>query len=133
MLAAVGQLCSSANILSNLKAAVRIINGAADQGAAAVFLPEATDFIAPAANVSALTRSPENAQFVEGIQSEARKRKVFVSVGIHEPPGQAEEAESQGRQRGYNTHLLIDNEGSVVSRYRKVSAWPCMARSSAAG
>ncbi|WFD33420.1 beta-ureidopropionase [Malassezia cuniculi] len=122
MLAAVAQLTSGTCVLENLRVATRIVERAAAAGAQvrvlsptdgqAVFLPEATDFIAPATQAAALTRSPECAQFVTGMRAAARKHSVWISVGIHEP--------SDDPERAFNTHLLIDAAGDIRSSYRKL-------------
>lgn len=39
---------------------------------------------------------------------------MWVSVGVHEPPAQDEPT------RCFNTHLLINAEGHICERYRKV-------------
>lgn len=85
MLAAVSQMTSGGIILENLAGATQIINRAAKLGAKLICLPEATDFIAPATEVSRLTSSRENFQFVEGIRAASKENGVTVSVGIHEP------------------------------------------------
>ncbi|KAK0526357.1 Carbon-nitrogen hydrolase [Tilletia horrida] len=114
-LAAVAQLCSSGVIAENLAASRSIIQRAAKAGARIVFLPEATDFIAPAASVASLTRSADNAAFVEGLCAAARDAKAYVSVGIHEPP-----AAGADKERCFNTQLLISDEGNIIQRYRKL-------------
>ncbi|KAE8269006.1 hypothetical protein A4X09_0g3330 [Tilletia walkeri] len=118
-LAAVAQLCSSGVIAENLAASRSIIQRAARAGAKAVFLPEATDFIAPSTSVAALTRSSENAAFVDGICAAAREAKAFVSVGIHEPIPLAAGKEADS-ERCYNTQLLINDEGRILQKYRKM-------------
>ncbi|KDN37024.1 putative NIT2-nitrilase [Tilletiaria anomala UBC 951] len=129
MLAAVGQMCSTGQPLANLNAAVSIISRAAAAGAAAVFLPEATDFIAPASHVPALTRSAENRAFVDGLRDAARRHGVEISVGIHEPPASSPSDSDSDAQvqddkhrkgRCYNTQLLIGSDGNDVQRYRKL-------------
>ncbi|EPQ31645.1 uncharacterized protein PFL1_00978 [Pseudozyma flocculosa PF-1] len=124
VVAAVAQLNSTGIIADNLAAAVGIIRRAAAAGAKAVFLPEATDFIAPTTAVAQLTRSPENASFVQGIRDAAKEASVYVSVGIHEPPSkeqdQADERDNNGRLRCFNTQLLIDQKGDILDKYRKL-------------
>jgi predicted amidohydrolase len=91
---------------------------AAAAGAKAIFLPEATDFIAPSTSVGSLTRSPDAQAFVEGIRQAAQSSSIWVSVGVHEAPSAQEEA-IETKQRCFNTQLLIDAEGSILARYRK--------------
>ena len=135
VLAAVTQLSSGPTVLENASIACSLIAKAASQGAKAVFLPEATDFIAPGKSVPSLTRSKESREFVHMIREEAKKGKTWVSVGIHEAPempwllrdeeqtastsGSATNGEEDGKNRCYNTHLLIDDAGAIRCRYRK--------------
>ncbi|PWN54346.1 putative NIT2-nitrilase [Violaceomyces palustris] len=124
VLAAVAQFRSSSIITDNLTQACALIKKAATAGAKAIFLPEATDFIAPQASVAQLTRSRENQDFVNAIQQAAKQSSIFVSVGVHEPPGEHQDsrdsAQGDGRLKCYNTHLLIDDKGEVLDRYRKL-------------
>ncbi|KAN0061392.1 Carbon-nitrogen hydrolase [Thecaphora frezii] len=124
VLAAVAQMKSTGIIADNLIQAVSVIQRAAAAGAQAVFLPEATDFIAPTAAVAQLTRSRDNADFVQGIRNAAKDASVYVSVGIHEPPSREQdrhdEEQNNGRLRCFNTQLLIDQKGDVLERYRKL-------------
>lgn len=48
-----------------------------------VSLPEASDFIARAPDVLTLTHSQENADFLKGIQDEARQAGIWLEAGIH--------------------------------------------------
>lgn len=115
VLFAVTQMTSSSLISSNASIACSLISRAAAAGAKAVFLPEATDFIAPSNRVAELSRSRENADFVHRVRDAAKRDKVWVSVGIHEPVA----GNNTDASRCYNTQLLVDDLGEVRTRYRK--------------
>jgi len=46
------------------------------------------------------------------VRSKAKETGVWVSVGVHET--------SSDPKRGYNSHLLIDSSGDIVSNYHKI-------------
>lgn len=86
----------------------------------------ATDFIAPSTAVSDLTHSREAADFVSGIQKAAKDASIWVSVGIHQPltsssvpVSSSTSSENKRPPRCYNTQLVIDGHGDIISRYRK--------------
>ncbi|KAL4920232.1 carbon-nitrogen hydrolase [Aspergillus aurantiobrunneus] len=111
-IAAVGQLCSTANISANLAQCRILVRKAVEAGAKALFLPEAADYIgsSPAETIS-LAREVEDNIFVLGLQSEARDGDLHINVGIHEPA-------SNGRVK--NTLIWIDNKGDITQRYQKL-------------
>ena len=78
----------------------------------ALFLPEASDYIASSAKESIfLVRSVEESEFVRGIQAEARSANLAINVGVHEPA-------LGGRVK--NTLLWISEDGEIVQRYQKL-------------
>ncbi|KZF26299.1 nitrilase [Xylona heveae TC161] len=111
-LAAVGQICSTDSMVHNLAQCRILIQKAAATGAQALFLPEASDYIAssPSETIS-LARSVSESEFVRGIQDEVRKFKLPVHVGIHEP-AQDEKVK--------NTLIWIDEGGRIQHRYQKI-------------
>jgi Carbon-nitrogen hydrolase len=86
MLVAVTQICSTPSIARNLVICRGIIDRAAKKGAKLVYLPEASDFIAPTAEVFALSSPLHPNVFVDGIREQARKSDTWVGVGVHEIP-----------------------------------------------
>jgi deaminated glutathione amidase len=79
----------------------------------AIFLPEASDYIASnAAESISLAVAVEDSQFVKGLQKAAKDCHISVNVGIHEP--------TSDRSRVKNTLVWIDEAGELVHRYQKI-------------
>ncbi|PKY05211.1 nitrilase-like protein [Aspergillus campestris IBT 28561] len=112
VLAAVGQLCSTASASANLAQCQILVRKAVAAGAKALFLPEASDYIAssPAESVS-LARSAKDSEFVLGLQREAQQAQLHINVGIHEPA-------ADGKVK--NTLVWINEKGVITQRYQKI-------------
>ena len=80
-----GQFCAKSVLSKNLEAVSRIVTDAARAGAKMIFLPEASDFIASAAEVPSLTKPLAQNELVQGLRAKAKETGVWVSVGVHEP------------------------------------------------
>lgn len=90
-----------------------VIQKASSAGAKALFLPEASDYIASnSAETLSLVKSVEQSEFVLGIQEQARKHGLAVSVGVHEPTSSGSKVK--------NTLLWIDEHGNIGHRYQKL-------------
>ncbi|KIM23997.1 hypothetical protein M408DRAFT_247558 [Serendipita vermifera MAFF 305830] len=114
MLVAVAQICSTPSVARNLKICKGIIERAASNGARLVYLPEASDFIAPSADVLALSSPLHQSVFLNGIREAAKNSQTWIGVGVHE------RKDDPNEQRVYNTHLLIDPQGDIKGRYEKL-------------
>jgi len=113
MLAAVGQFCGTNNVLKNLDTCRSLIRDAASRGVKMLFLPEASDFIAEdRSQTLTLTEPIERGVFISGIQEEAARCHIWISVGIHEP--------AKSPSYVYNTNLVVDGQGQMIARYRKL-------------
>lgn len=78
-----------------------------------IFLPEASDFISKSKEeTSQLTTSIVDSEFVSGLKEMAQHENIWVSVGVHET--------TSSPQKIFNTHLVINGEGNIVSTYRKI-------------
>jgi predicted amidohydrolase len=78
-----------------------------------IFLPEASDFITiNKEETLKLTTTLANSEFLLGLQDLAKKENVWVSVGVHES--------TPVPTKVYNTHVVIDDNGELVSAYRKI-------------
>ncbi|KAI4164774.1 MAG: hypothetical protein LQ342_001749 [Letrouitia transgressa] len=82
-------------------------------GARALFLPEASDYIASTSSETvSLAKSTTASPFVLGLQNAAKENRLPINVGIHEP--------AQNGQKVKNTLVWIDEEGKVTQRYQKI-------------
>ncbi|KAG5929283.1 hypothetical protein E4U53_002471 [Claviceps sorghi] len=71
---------------TNLEQCVRLVAKAAAGGAKVLFLPEASDYIAPTASESLRLAQPQGTSpFVKGLREAAESHSVAIHVGIHEP------------------------------------------------
>ncbi|KAF2089027.1 putative nitrilase [Saccharata proteae CBS 121410] len=113
VLAAVGQICSTASMAHNLAQCQKVVSKAVSAGAKALFLPEASDYIgsSPDETVS-LVRSVQESEFVLGLQKEAKTNGLPIHVGVHEP--------GDSNKKVKNTLLWIDEKGEIAHRYQKV-------------
>ncbi|KAE9965600.1 hypothetical protein BLS_007507 [Venturia inaequalis] len=116
--AAIGQINSTNNLHQNLAQCTTLIQRASESGAKALFLPEASDYIASSAAESlSLVQPVSSSPFVLGLQAEAKKYGLPVNVGIHEP---ALEDGKDGIRRLRNTLIWIDETGEIRERYQKL-------------
>ncbi|KAL1955999.1 hypothetical protein VTO42DRAFT_7899 [Malbranchea cinnamomea] len=112
-IAAVGQLCSTSSMAHNLAQCQVLVRKAVAAGAKALFLPEASDYIASSSEETvSLARSVDKSEFVLGLQREARASGLPINVGIHEP--------AQGGEKVKNTLIWIDELGRITQRYQKI-------------
>jgi predicted amidohydrolase len=80
-----------------------------------VFLPEASDYIGGSPDESiALCKPASKSPFILGLQEDARKYSLPISVGVHEP------SDDPNSHRIKNTLLWIDEAGHIAQRYQKL-------------
>jgi predicted amidohydrolase len=104
------QMCSTADKARNLATLSRLIRTAASRNAKFVCGPESFDYVGPG------EPEPLSGPMIAGLCALARSERVWLSLGgFHElPPGQS----SAGKIN--NTHVVIDDGGSVRAVYRKL-------------
>lgn len=80
-----------------------------------MFLPEASDYIggSPDETIS-LCKSASQSPFLLGLQEDAKKHRLPISVGVHEP------SDDPSSKRIKNTLLWIDEKGEIAHRYQKL-------------
>ncbi|KAI8053098.1 carbon-nitrogen hydrolase [Syncephalis plumigaleata] len=142
MLAAVGQFCATALWKQNLEACRTLIMKAAQKEAKILFLPEASDFITETARESCqLTSEGVSAQYLSEIKRFAKEYSIWISIGLHESATNVTSAAAntavassvvasndanstdiskESLAKVFNTHWVIDNEGQVQGKYRKL-------------
>jgi len=110
---AVIQLNSRDNPAENLAVVERFLDRAAEMGAQFVALPEYWIYLGPYAGFDAAAQ-PVSGPAIERLQEKARRHKMIVHGGsiIERHP------DLPGKF--YNTSVLINPEGEIVARYRKV-------------
>ncbi|EUC26682.1 hypothetical protein COCCADRAFT_42294 [Bipolaris zeicola 26-R-13] len=112
---AIAQIRSTDSAEANLHISEDLIQQASSEGAQAIFFPEASDYIcSDGARCKQLCQPIEYSIFVQGLRKQARKYKLPVAVGIHEPCTDAENT------RVKNTLVWINEAGEVLHRYQKV-------------
>ncbi|KAJ6468274.1 carbon-nitrogen hydrolase [Mycena sanguinolenta] len=122
VLVACAQMCSTDNVAHNLAMSVKLARDAAAAGAKALFLPEASDYIANDQHLGYLLAEPlATHTYTLGLQAIAKELGIYISVGIHERPSPDEAAsEEPGSERVFNTHVAIGSDGKVKAFYRKL-------------
>ncbi|KAK0509738.1 hypothetical protein JMJ35_008132 [Cladonia borealis] len=97
----------------NLAQCQILVRKAVAAGAKALFLPEATDYIAPTPSETiSLVRSTTDSPFVLGLQKSAHEAHLPIHVGIHEPTTEG--------NRVKNTLIWINEKGEISHRYQKL-------------
>jgi predicted amidohydrolase len=78
-----------------------------------LFLPEASDYIAGSgAETVRLVKPVEESEFVLGLREDARRERLPIHVGVHEP--------GLDTHRVKNTVLWINEAGEIAHRYQKI-------------
>lgn len=126
-LAAIGQLTSTTSLSHNLAQANRLARLAHARKASTLFLPEASDYIAPTAAESlALCQPATSSPFIRGLCATAAQYRLPICVGVHEPASEppsaaaADEDEQKHTKKINNTLLYIDEEGTISHHYTKL-------------
>src|SRR6266700_3290266 len=110
---AVIQLNSRDNPAENLAAVERFLDHAAGMGAQLVGLPEFWTYLGPYAGFAEAAQTIPGPA-IERLQEKARKHKMIVHGGS------IVERSASTPGKFYNTSVLIDRDGAIVARYRKI-------------
>ncbi|CZT04937.1 probable nitrilase, putitive [Rhynchosporium agropyri] len=111
-IAAIGQLCSTASMSHNLALCQTLVKKAVDAGAKALFLPEASDYIASSSLESlSLAQPMSSSPFLLGLQASAKASSLAINVGVHVPA-------PSGKM--FNRSCWINEKGEIESYYDKL-------------
>ena len=78
-------------------------------------MPEASDYIGSSPDETlSLCKPASKSPFLLGLQDDARKHSLPISVGVHEPSDDA------NSKRIKNTLLWINEKGEIAHRYQKL-------------
>ncbi|HJT58041.1 MAG TPA: carbon-nitrogen hydrolase family protein [Ktedonobacteraceae bacterium] len=110
---AVIQVNSRDNPAENLANVERFLDQAAGMGAQFVGLPEYWSYLGPYSGFDEVAQ-PVPGPFIERLQEKARKHKMIVHGGS------IVERHPELAGKFYNTSVLIDRDGEIVARYRKI-------------
>lgn len=81
----------------------------------AVFFPEASDYVGSSSEESlSLCKPAKESPFVLGLQEDAKKYSLPISVGIHEP------SDDPNSKRIRNNVVWINERGHISQRYQKL-------------
>lgn len=70
-------------------------------------------------SVSVSTTAQDRVSLLDGLRALARKSQMWISVGAMHVSGAPPHPDT-GKQRIYNTHVILDDTGTVKAIYRKI-------------
>lgn len=115
---AIGQLCSSSNMIKNLEIVTSLIADALKQDVKLIFFPEATDYISQDFHHSKKL-SRQTSKFVQQLQLAVQdlvlkySKPIDVSIGVHLPS-------DENDNRIKNVLLYINHKGEIIHKYQKM-------------
>ncbi|XP_028989048.1 deaminated glutathione amidase [Betta splendens] len=113
--AAVCQVTATPDKQANFSTCKRLVEDARERGACMVFLPEGFDYIGSSREETLTLAESLEGDTVSQYTRLARKLKVWLSLGGFHEQGHNWETD----RRIYNSHIIINDKGEVVSVYRK--------------
>lgn len=113
-LIAVCQLTSTSDREKNYHVCEQLINSAKSCGAKMVFLPECFDHVGESKEQSVQLAESLDGPLMSKYKNLASSLSLWLSLGGFHEKGPEDE------NRVYNSHVVIDSSGEIVSVYRKV-------------
>ncbi|XP_029382497.1 deaminated glutathione amidase [Echeneis naucrates] len=113
--AAVCQVRATPDKEANFSACKQLVQDAKGRGACMVFLPEGFDYIGSSREETLALSESLSGDIISRYTQLARKLQVWLSLGGFHERGHEWETD----RRIYNSHIIINDQGEVVSVYRK--------------
>ncbi|XP_026208276.1 deaminated glutathione amidase [Anabas testudineus] len=113
--AAVCQVTATPDKEANFSACKQLVEDAKERGACMVFLPEGFDYIGSSREETLSLSESLAGDTVSRYTQLARKLEVWLSLGGFHERGHDWETD----RRIYNSHIIINDKGDIVSVYRK--------------
>lgn len=108
------QLTSTSDREKNYSVCEELIKSAKSRGAKVVFLPECFDHVGESKEQSVQLAESLDGPLMNKYRNLASSNSLWLSLGGFHEKG------SEDEKRVYNSHVLIDSSGEIVSVYRKV-------------
>lgn len=112
---AVCQVTATPDKKTNFSACKQLVEEAKERGACMVFLPEAFDYIGSSREETLSLSESLTGDTMSQYTQLARKLEVWLSLGGFHERGPNWESD----RRIYNSHVIINDKGDIVSVYRK--------------
>ncbi|KAM9424267.1 deaminated glutathione amidase isoform 2-T2 [Pholidichthys leucotaenia] len=114
-LAAVCQMTATPDKEANFAAGKQLLEEAKERGASMAFLPEGFDYIASSREETLSLSESLAGETISRYTQLARKLELWLSLGGFHERGHNWETD----RRIYNSHVIINDTGDIVSVYRK--------------
>lgn len=113
--AAVCQMTATPDKTENFSVCKKLVEEAKQKGASMVFLPEGFDYIGSSREETLSLAESLKGETVSRLTQIARKLEIWLSLGGFHERGPNWKTD----RRIYNSHIIINNKGDIVSVYRK--------------
>ncbi|XP_053686001.1 nitrilase and fragile histidine triad fusion protein NitFhit isoform X2 [Sabethes cyaneus] len=117
---AIAQMRSTNDKQHNLNQVINIVEKAKDQDAKFVFFPECCDYVGNNREETLKLSEPLTGPTVNKYAQLAKENDLWISFGgVHEAILNGN-ADDEKVENIYNTHIVVDNRGTIVGKYRKL-------------
>lgn len=111
---AVCQMNSTSDVYRNLGICENLVRKAKSRGAKVVFLPECFDYVGEDREQTLSMAAPLESPRIQGLCDLAKELGVWLSLGGYHEKGPPDD------KRLYNSHVIVDDSGTIVEVYRKI-------------